>query len=172
VSHKLDIFETLSAIDRRDMTFYERLDDEQRKGFAPPVVLRWASAVTDGNMSEYMMWLVNERANINFHDIWRHPELQSKLLASCGHGRQQRHRWVPMAKSGKKADKVYDFLRQFWPEANDTEVGILFGQFTDDTFEDFVLSSGSTPEEVKEVMDAYARLVGKKVSSKKASKKR
>jgi hypothetical protein len=35
-AHKLDIFETLSALDRKDYTFLERQPEEDRKGFQPP----------------------------------------------------------------------------------------------------------------------------------------
>lgn len=170
MAHKLDIFETLSAADRRDMGFYGRLDDDQRKGFAPPVVLRWMSAL-QGNDQELNIWLVNDRANINFHDIWEHPELQFKLLASCGGGKNQRHQWLPMATKKKRADKVGEFLLRFYPDANDAELDLLLNQFTDQTFEDFVLYSGSTPEDIKEVLEAYARLTGKAVKKAKGKSK-
>lgn len=172
MAHKLDIFETLAAIDKRDLGFFSRLSDEEQKGFAPPVVLRWASAVSDGSTSEITAWLVNERVNINFWEIADHPELQFKLMASCGQGRGQRHQWVPMVGRAKKSDRVRDFLIQFWPDANDTELDIIFGQFTDDTFEEFVLSSGEAPDTIKEVLEAYARLTGKaKPKGKRAKSK-
>lgn len=170
--HKLDIFETLSAIDKRDKDFFSGLSDDQRKGFAPPVVLRWASSVNDGDISENYIWLVNERANINFHDIWEHPELQYKLLASCGSGKSQRHHWIPMVGKRKKNDKVRNFISEFWPDANDFEIEILLNQFTDSSFEEFVFSSGATPQEIKEVMQEYDRITGKttKTKGKKAGK--
>lgn len=171
--HKLDIFETLAAIDRREKDFFSGLSPDQQKGFAPPVVLRWASAVSDGPMSEHYIWLVNERANINFWDISDHPELQFKLLASCGAGRPHRHQWVPMVKKERKSNQVRDFVADFYPNANDLELDIILDKFTDQTFEDFVLSSGKPPEEIKEVLDAYDRLTGKiKPKAKKARGKK
>lgn len=170
-AHKLDIFETLSAIDKRKRDFYANLTEEEQKGFAPPVVLRWASAVTDGPESEHHIWLVNERANVNFNEIWQHPELQFKLLASCGSGRNQRHQWIPMAGRKKKADGVREFVERFWPDANDFEIDILLNQFTDESFEEFVLGSGLTPEEIKEVLEAYGRLTGKAVKPKSKKSK-
>lgn len=169
-AHKLDIFETLAAIDKRDRDFYARLPEEMQKGFAPPVVLRWASAV-EGPAAEHYIWLVNDRANVNFHDIWEHPELQFKLLASCGYGgRGQRHQWIPMVGKKAKSDQVRTFLSQFWPDANDMELDILFSQFTDETFEDFVMSSGLAPDEAKEIMKAYGRLTGKTAAKPKGKK--
>ena len=169
--HKLDIFETLAAIDRRDFDFYERLTDEQRKGFAPPVVLKWVAGV-EGPLAEQYLWLTNQ-ANINFWDIYEHPELQFKLMASAGRGRNQRHKWIALPKSKAKTDKVSMFLSQFWPDANDYELGIILNQYTSETFSDFVRSAGLTPAEEKEVIEAYERLSGKPVKKpKKASKKR
>ncbi len=168
--YKLDLFnEVLPAIDRRDLGFYGRLSDEQKKGFAPPVVLRFASSAK-GQAAEHHMWLVNERANINFWDISDHPELQFKLIASCGYGSRQQHPWINMVGKAKKSDRVREFLSEFWPDANDRELDIIFSQFADDTFEDFVLSSGCTPDTAKEILEAYARLTGKVVAKPKGKK--
>lgn len=171
--YKLDIFETLAAIDKRDFGFYDRLTEEQRKGFAPPVVLKWAAGV-EGPLTEEYLWLVNNQANINFWDIHQHPELQFKLLASAGRGRNQRHKFVSFPKTKAKADKVTQFLIQFWPDANDNEIGIILNQYTPETFSDFVRSAGLTPAEEKEVIDAHGRLSGKapKKPSKKAGAKK
>ena len=166
-AHKLDIFETLAAVDRRNTGFYAGLSEDEKKGFAPPVVLRWASGVNDGAASEHYIWLTNERANINFWEIADHPELQYKLLASCGIGSNQRHKWIPMAGKKRKSDRVREFLSTFWPDANDRELDILFHKFTEEEFEDFVKFSGCDPEEEKEVLDEYAKLIGKKVTKKR-----
>jgi hypothetical protein len=171
--YKLDLYgAVLPALDNHDLKFFEGLDEEQRKGFSPPVVQRTMATVHNGSLSEYHIWIVNERANRNFHDLWKHPELQYLLLASCGSGRRQRHAWVNMTRTTHKSDKISTFLQQFWPAANDFELGIIQSKFTDETFYEFVRSSGSTPEEEKEVLDAYDKLTGKKKSSKKATGKK
>ena len=64
------------------------------------------------------------------------------------------------------SDKVRDFISQFWADANDFEIEILLNQFTDSSFEEFVFSSGATPQEIKEVMQEYDRLTGKTTKSK------
>ena len=78
-----------------------------------------------------------------------------------------------MVGSKRKSDTVRDFLSEFWPDANDSEVDLLLCQFTGETFEDFVLSSGKTPDEITEVLKAYDKLIGKvaKTKGKKASGK-
>lgn len=171
-NYKLDIFETLASIDKRDFGFYDRLTEEQRKGFAPPVILKWVSGIQgDGNTAEQYIWLTNQ-ANINFWDIYDHPELQYKLMASAGRGRNQRHKWIPLPKNGMKSDKVTKFLSQFWPDANDTEMKIILNQYTRETFIAFVYSAGLTPEEEKEIIDAYDRYAGKPKKAKKSESKK
>jgi hypothetical protein len=162
--------EVLPAADRRDFGFFTRLSDDQKKGFSAPVILRAASIIGDGPQAARQIEKVNERANLNFHALYKHPDLQYRLIASCGTGRQQFHPWIAGAKSGKKTDKVTLFLARFHPTANDFELDILLSKFTDETFRQFVRSSGITDAEEKEVLEAYDRLTGKAKSPKKKAK--
>jgi hypothetical protein len=170
-AHKLDIFQTLDAIDRRNLEYLNRLEPEQRAGFAPPVVLRWASAASDGPEADLMLMLVNERANMNFHDIWEHPDLQFKLIASSGVGRKLRHQWIPMAQRKKSASALHEFLSKYWPQANEAELDLLVRQFTFETYTDFVNGCGLDPKETTAVLDLYAKLHGVKNASKKKKSK-
>lgn len=171
MAYKLDIFETLTAIDKRNFEFYDKLDADQKKGFAPPVAMRWLSAVADGQTSPLYIMLTNDRANINFYEIYDHPELQYKLMASCGYGRVHRHQWIPLSGKKQQNDKVITFLEKFYPEANVNELHMLLNQFTKETFKEFVLGSGCTPEEEKEVIKAYERS-GDKTKDKKPKTKK
>lgn len=154
MTRKLDIFTLLKATDHRDQGFYDRLDAEARKEFAPPVALRWASAVDDGPASDVALLLLNDRANIGFWEISDHPELQYRLIASSGVGKKLRHHWIAASRRGK-TDRVRTFLGRFWPDASAAEMDILLGQFTGDSFRAFVDGSGAEPKEAKEIVDAY-----------------
>lgn len=154
MTRKLDIFALLKATDHRDQGFYDRLDAEAKKEFAPPVALRWASAVDDGPLSDAALLLVNERANIGFWEIGDHPELQYRLIASSGVGTKLRHHWLAASGRGK-TDRLRAFLARFWPDANAAEIEILLGQFTGDSFRAFVDGSGVEPKEAKEIVKAH-----------------
>jgi hypothetical protein len=160
LAHKLDIFDTLAALDRRDFDFLDRQADDVKKGFAPPVVMRWMSASQDRTTAAATLMLVNEIANRNFYDIYDHPELQFKLLASCGLGRTQRHAWVPLSKQTKEGGKLYDYLGKHWPEASHKELKLVLSQFTRDTFAAFLEDSGCDPADIKGLVDAYDRFYG------------
>lgn len=153
---KLDIFDVLAAVDRRDLGWLDRQPPEAKKEFAAPVVLRWASSVQGPN-AEHYLWLVNEIANIDFHTLYQHPELQYKLIAMCGVGKNQRHQWITNAKVTKKAPKVHTFLSRFHPLASAREIDMLIGLHTKETFTELVYASGAAPEEAKDLIDAFKK---------------
>ena len=171
MAYKLDIFETLGALDKRNFSFYEKLTEEEKKGFAPPVVMRWLSAINNGPNAPLSIMLVNERANTNFYEIYDHPEVQFKLMASCGLGRTQRNQWIPLSSKNGQNNLVFQFLSKFFPEANLNELNLILNQFTAESFKEFVLSSGSSPDEEKEVLKAYDRSINKAKGTKTKSKK-
>jgi hypothetical protein len=155
--HDLDIFEVLAAMDERDSAWLERQSDEARKGFAAPVVLRWASAVGDGPEGEYYLRLVNERVNLGMWNIVDHPELLFRLLSSCGLGVRQRHQWIPPPGRARGSNKARDMLAQFHPTANDKELDLLLSIHTEESFTAFINECGCTAEEAKEALKAYGK---------------
>ena len=163
---KLDIFDVLSSIDKRDFDYLSRQNDDLKKSFAHLVAMRWASSIQDGDAAQLYLWLINERVNLNFWELGSHPELLYKLMATCGLGVKQRHDWLAMPKKKESTHKLHEFLSTFWPEANDLELTIIINQFTDDTFIDFVNTCGCTPDTAKEAIKAYDNYFGKKTKKK------
>lgn len=158
--HKLDIFETLDAIDRRDFGFLERQREDARKAFAGVVVLRWASGLNDSEAAMMNTMVVNEFVNNHFFDLYEHPDLQYKLLAATGVGTKRRHVWVTPSKVTRTDQKIRDFLASFWPHANHQELTILLKNFDRQSFRHFVEGSGVDPDKSKDIIDAYDRLNG------------
>ena len=153
-THKLDIFDTLAAIDRKDYGYLDRQPEESRKGFAPPVALRWTSSVT-GQAAEYYLEITNRVANLHFHDLHQYPDLQYRLLAACGIGGRQNHKWIGGPKSSSKKARTY--VAQFFPLASHSEIDLLMSQFTQETFIEFVNQSGCPPKDTKDLVDAFKK---------------
>lgn len=86
---KLDIFRVLKQADLKNVDFYEKLTDEERKGFFPPVVLRWMS----GTYSARQIVFLNELANPMVFSLYKHPQLIWQLLTLCTSGKPQRYIW-------------------------------------------------------------------------------
>lgn len=137
---KLDMFELLAALDRRDFKFYSNLTDEQKKAFAGIVAMRWMSNAPYGDIedNEFHILMVNGAANQHFwnSEITNHPELQYLMLACCGTGSttkpkrapswsKTKHEWIkgPAKKNKNKAIKV---LSEYCPTANDEELLMFF----------------------------------------------
>jgi hypothetical protein len=123
---KLDIFqEVLPGIDRRNMEFFGKLSDEQKKEFSPWLVQRWAASVEgSAGVQEYFIQAVNERSNINMKELKDHPELQWMLLASCGIKKAYRRSWIGAAK-GVKKDKITEFISELYPSAGEQEIELM-----------------------------------------------
>lgn len=172
--HKLDIFDTLNAIDRRKLNWLDDQPEEAKKGFAPPVVLRWAAGV-DGAASERYLLAVNASANMFSKDLWsQYPDLLYRLMASCGNGMKQRHVWVPFpSKKKNNPGKARDLLERLYPHYNDMEVDLVMSRFTPETFVEFVQGCGLDPSEEKEVLKSYGiEGVGSEGKKPRARKKR
>ncbi len=152
--HTLNIFETiLPAIDRHDLEYYTELSPEDKKGFASPVAMRFASAV-ESNMRDWYLIAVNERSNLHHYDLYQHPDLQFRLLASCGMGRMERHVWI--AAGGSKEKARANFILRYWPEANDLEISIILQHFQEgDNLDSFLQGSGLQVDEVKKIKKLF-----------------
>ena len=120
---KIQLKSMLAAIDRGDKNFYKNLSPEQKKEFSPWLAMRWASSCK-GDYAEHYMLMVNDIVNVNFSDLNAHPELQWKLLAVCGVGRQQYHEWIkPPSKKGK--NKIQAALAVLFPKLRSDELALF-----------------------------------------------
>ena len=116
-----DLFEALSAIDKKNYGWYDNLSDDQKKKFVPFMLMHWASSVSGSkDIQAYYVYGFNEIANRYFFNeyVQKHPKLQWLMLcaASPGVGKQY-HYWVPQIKSSvtqyKEPAKLKDIKEYF-----------------------------------------------------------
>lgn len=152
-SFKLDIMSVLEAIDRKERGFYANLTEEERKGFAPRVVVRWLSAVSDNNsLRDYYILAANDLVNVGLWNLGRHPELQYLLMTVAGSGRKQYHQWIPAKATRSSTTPKFDaLLATTCPEANRAEFDLLRSQFSTEEALDFAAASGIDDRELKEI---------------------
>jgi len=139
-----------AAIDRCDFDFYSRLSKEDKKAFSPWMVMRYASSARGTDAYHYLL-MVNDIVNVDFNTLKNHPELQWKLLATCGIGHNTFHPWVPPGKGKKAATKVGKFLHQVFPTLNRKEVELLEQINSKDDLKELAKDHGLDDKAIKDL---------------------
>lgn len=147
---QIPLNEVMGAIDTRNHDWYENLDDEKRKSFSAWMMMRYASSV-EGQLGPLYLYYVNECVNQHFSDISKHPELQWKLLATCGRGKKARHYYVKPPSSRKKKDRVAEFLSSVFPHLKNDEIDMLKEMNTTSELKKLAIENGYTDKEIKEI---------------------
>jgi len=128
-----NLFEALSALDRKDYDYYDRLTDEQKKKFTPYMMIQWMSSVkANEGIGRYYVMSTNEYANKYFLNeyIHKHPKLQWLMLCASSPGLgKQFHQWIPnispkvskLEVSAKLKD-IKEYYKKIYPHANDSDI--------------------------------------------------
>jgi len=125
---KLSINNEMAQLDTKNRGFYDELTDEERKKFATYVMLRYAASV-EGNadLQEWYLRATNERVNLNFFDLGKHPKLQWLLCTTVSPDMgRQRHYWqASKKKEGTGNSKSVKFLTKLYPYMKQDEIELL-----------------------------------------------
>jgi len=158
-THKLDLFKTLAAIDNKDRDYYDNLTDEEKKGFAPFVLVRWCSAAQTNNLL-YDYWLLvatNERMNVNLLNLnsqtTKHPKLQWLMAtATSPYVGKLRHEWIPYKKAEKRTYAEFrKILINMFPHLNDDEIELIIQNTTTKDIKEYLKSMGYNDSEIKKI---------------------
>jgi hypothetical protein len=87
--YKLDMFQVLPQIDKKNAHFIDGLTEDEIKGFVPYTTMRWLS----GTNSAYQIMFINELVNPFMFSLGTHKGLLYKLMTVCGSGKTQRYKW-------------------------------------------------------------------------------
>jgi hypothetical protein len=122
---KLDIATEMRAFDTKDRGFYDSLTEEERKKFSTFLMLKWGPNVEGSTeLQEWYLRVHNDRVNMNFFDLGRHPKLQWLLCTTVSPGLgSKRHYWIKTQKGeGRRAHK---FIESQWPHLSNAEVDLM-----------------------------------------------
>lgn len=113
----LDIFALLGRLNNsKSGDIYEELKPEERKGFAPLVVMRWMSGTSD----ERQIMLLNEFVNTKVFPLAKHPRLLMRLLHASSSKTNKRYSWLGI-KSSKKNVEATKVVQEYF-DMTDREV--------------------------------------------------
>lgn len=150
-TNNIPLKDMMSAIDRRDFDFYSRLSKAEKKAFSPWMTMRYASSARGMDAYHYLL-MVNDIVNVEFNTLKNHPELQWKLLATCGIGHNTFHPWVPPGKGKTRTTKIGKFLHTMYPTLNRKEVELLEKMNSKDDLKELARSYGMDDKEIKELL--------------------
>ncbi len=137
-----DLFEALTAIDKKDYSYYDRLTPEQQKKFVPFMMLHWISAIKGSEgLSRYYVMSTNEYANkyLFNENVIKHPKLQWLMLCSASPGMgKQFHQWIPhirerisKLKESPKTKEIKDYYKKIYPKSSDSDLNLVTDVFVD-----------------------------------------
>lgn len=147
---KIPLQEMLKAIDRNDFDFYSKLDDDQKKAFSPWLAMRYASSAKGTDAYHYLL-MVNDIVNVEFSTLKKHPELQWKLLATCGIGHTTFHPFIPPGGKRKKSG-LHKFLMKMYPTMNHSELDLLVSINDEESIKELAKDHGYSEKEIKELL--------------------
>jgi hypothetical protein len=138
-----DLFDALSALDKKDYGYLDRLTEEQRKKFVPYMMTHWMSAVKGASdIQGYYLLSVEAAANkhlFNEH-VMKHPKLQWLMLCASGLGAGKHyHQWIPQLSKGTRELKetpnkkdVKEYYKKIYPKTDDAALDEFSKQFVEE----------------------------------------
>lgn len=148
----LAIWNEMSAFDRKDYNYYDKLTDDEKKQFSPYILMKWGANVEgNNNISKYYIAATNEYINNNFWDIQKHKKLQwlNLCVISPGIGKQ-RHYWITSSK--KETNKLKNKLLELFPERKKDEIDLILKVNSDETILEWLKQTGMDKKELNLIM--------------------
>jgi hypothetical protein len=147
---KLELKTILSALDRKQIGFYDSLTDEQKKEIEPYVLMTFMSSCSNIKLAYSHLLMVNEVVNVEYEEIRKHPKMQWMLLCLCGSGANQFHPWIARPKKQKNNNKIYNFLSQIYPTLKKDEIELLEEVNSKEELMELAKQQGYSDAELKE----------------------
>lgn len=135
-----DLFQALTALDKKEYNYYDKLTEEQKKKFTPFMLIVWLSCVKGvTDLQRYYVLSIEHHANkYMFNEfVQKHPKLQWLMLcaASPGVGKQF-HQYLPHIKEKvsqlreiAKQKDMEEYFKKIYPKVDEAtlkEVSIQF----------------------------------------------
>ena len=147
---KLDIKRELNAVNNKDYDFYSKLTDEERKAFAPYILMRYVSNPRNAEAQEWCVERANEYINKNHWVLSKHHKgLLWKLYAGMGLGMRLDYQYIAAGKK-EKANKFEKLLAEVYPAMKISDIKLLAKLMTDKEKENFFEMMGLDKKARKE----------------------
>ena len=147
-----DLFEALTAIDKKDYSYFDKLTPEQQRKFVPFMLIHWVSAIKGNkDLQSYYLQSTDYHANkyLFNENVQKHPKLQWLMLcaASPGIGKQF-HQWIPHIRAGvtklkdmPKTKEMKEYFKKVYPKSSDSDLTTISAVFVDNQRKKMYLAS-------------------------------
>lgn len=144
----------MTQFDRKNREFYDELTDEERKKFSTYLMLRYGASVEGtADLQEWYLRVTNERMNINFFDLGKHPKLQWLLATTVSPAMgTQRHYWQAAKKKEGSNSKAVKFVTQLYPHMKQDEAELLADINTTKELKELAKQMGWTDPDIKKAL--------------------
>ena len=140
VAQDFDLFDALTAMDKKDYDYYDRLTEEQQKKFVPYMMTHWMSAIKgSGDVQGYYLRSVDYHANKHLFNeyVQKHPKLQWYMLCASSPGLgKQFHQWIPhlgskvtSLKESAKVKDIKEYYTKIYPKVDSDDIDEIAKQF-------------------------------------------
>jgi hypothetical protein len=149
---KLNIADVMLALDKKDRAYYDKLSEDDKKGFSPFMMIRWGSSVGGiPDLQGYYLVCANERYNKNFFDVSssKHPKLHwlTATTISPGMGKQF-HPWIAGPKK-ESTNKVESFFVEQFPSMKLEDIRLLIATNSAEDIKAYMKSLGKEDKDIK-----------------------
>ena len=135
-----DLFEALTALDKKDYNYYDKLSEEQKKKFVPYMMVLWMSCIKGAEgIARYYVMSTNEYANkyLFNENVQKHPKLQWLMLCASSPGiGKQFHQWIPhirekvcKLKENTTVQEIIDYYTKIYPKTDSNTIQELAEEF-------------------------------------------
>lgn len=142
--------DVMSALDKKDKNFYNRLTPEQKKAFSAWMMMRYSSSVQGKDAAHYI-YMTNELVNKDFMEVSKHPELQWLLLSACGVGKIQFHPYLKPPNARKKNNKLFDFIYSLYPHMKAEDINHLIDINSKEELKQLAEAHGYDDKTIKDI---------------------
>ncbi len=118
MSKKIDIFEILRKIDECDITYFEKLSDEEIKSIHPLVIMRWMSGTKDNSQIQRL----NTICNSFVFSLQKERMLLIKLLMASSTSKKT-YKWYGKKTTGSISKTNVELIMEYYQCSKKEAIG-------------------------------------------------
>ena len=161
---KINLMEVMGYLDSRDLQILDNYSNDIEKekellNMTNWIIPQWFSSSTNDNDEKSLVNNFNENCNSVWSNIYDHPKLKIKLLATCGLEKNVRRRFKKFNNS-IISNRIRIFLETMYPDIRDNEVKLWCRNTTEEELVSLCKDFGYQNNEISEILKSFQKTQG------------